>query len=197
MQMNAKQRSVADFFAINVNSINELLNDPSSVSQLDLNKWDAVVDKLMQLAEADYANCVTDNQRIAVIAILTTALGLRARLRGDSSKPLSDLNDFLINGALGRPTTVHQPNKVRGAAKSINNAQREVFYVVLYSQFPDKRNLLNAAARQRFGLSANQLKNRRDDLAGRRVEDAVFDRMFSHAEKEISEVKSKNLLDYF
>ncbi len=111
MKMNAKQRSAADHFAEKVNSINELLNDPSSASQQDLKKWDAVVDDLTTLAEVDYANCNTDAQKIAVIAVLTAALDLRTRLRGTSSKPGSSglvLPELAIEAQLIERTILSQ-----------------------------------------------------------------------------------------
>lgn len=196
MRMNAKQRSAADFLAKYINSINELLKHPSSVSQQDLNHWGAVVDQLMRLAEADYAQCDTNETKIAVIAVLTAALAMRAELRGTPSQPLSDLNDLLINGALGKPTRLQLPAKKPGATKPINEDQAAVYYAVLYARFPDQQDELNAAARKRFGLNNGQLSRKRYDLKRQRAEDTVFERMFSHAEKEISEMKSHNLNDY-
>jgi hypothetical protein len=196
MRMNAKQRSAADFLAKYVNSINELLKDPSSVSQQDLNHWGAVVDQLTRLAEVDYANCNSDAQRMAVTAVLIAALALRVELRGTPSKPLSDLYDLLINGALGKPTRLQLPAKRPGATKPINADQAAVYYAVLYARFPDQQEELNAAARKRFGLNNGQLSRKRYDLKRQRAEDTVFERMFSHAEREISEMKSHNLNDY-
>ena len=196
MKMNAKQRSAADHFAEKVNSINELLNDPSSASQQDLKKWDAVVDDLTTLAEVDYANCNTDAQKIAVIAVLTAALDLRTRLRGTSSKPLSDLNNLLINGALGKPTLLHLPTKVSGAIKPIKDVQSEVYYVVLYKQFPTEKNELNVAARKSLGLTKEQLRRKRYDLLRQRAYDLQLDRMFKLAEVDVLATKSYNLKDY-
>ena len=196
MKVNAKQRSAADFFAKYVNWLDELLKDPSSASPEDLARLDAVLDQLMRLAGTDYANCNSDAQRMAVIAVLTAAIVLRAELRGTPSKPLSDLNDLLINGALGKPTRLQLPAKRPGATKPINEDQAAVYYAVLYVRFPDQQDELNAAARKRFGLNNGQLSRKRYDLKRQRAEDAVFERMFSHAEKEISEIKSHNLSDY-
>ena len=196
MKMNAKQRSAADHFAEKVNSINELLNDPSSASQQDLKKWDAVVDDLTTLAEVDYANCNTDAQKIAVIAVLTAALDLRTRLRGTSSKPLSDLNNLLINGALGKPTLLHLPTKVSGSIKPVNDVQSEVYYVVLYKQFPTEKNELNVAARKSLGLTKEQLRRKRYDLLRQRAYDLQLDRMFKLAEVDVLATKSYNLKDY-
>ena len=196
MKMNAKQRSAADHFAEKVNSINELLNDPSSASQQDLKKWDAVVDDLTTLAEVDYANCNTDAQKIAVIAVLTAALDLRTRLRGTSSKPLSDLNNLLINGALGKPTLLHLPTKVSGSVKPVNDVQSEVYYVVLYKQLPTAKNELNVAARKSLGLTKEQLRRKRYDLLRQRAYDLQLDRMFKLAEVDVLATKSYNLKDY-
>lgn len=196
MQMNAKQRSAADYFAEKVMDINNLLNNPSSVLPGDLAKWDAVIDDLTKLAEVDYVSCDTDEKKMSVIAILTAALLLRARLRGITSTPLSDLNDFLINGALRKPTLLQLPTKKPGATKPINADQAAVYYAVLYARFPDQQDELNAAARKRLGLNNGQLSRKRYDLKRQQAEDTVFERMFSHAEKEISEMKSHNLNDY-
>ena len=194
--MNAKQRSAADYFAEKVMAINDLLNNPSSVLPGDLAKWDAVVDHLTKLAEVDYANCNTDAQRMAVIAVLIAALDLRARLRGTSSKPLSDLNDFLSNGAAGKPTHLKMPVKLPGAGKNVNDMQAEVFYVVLYGLFADQRTALNASARKKFGETYDQLRFKRNDLKRRRAGNGYLEKMFDYAEKEISERKSNNLMDY-
>jgi hypothetical protein len=196
MLMDATQRSAADFFAKYVNSINGLLEDPSSVTQQDLNYWGAVVDQLMRLAEADYAQCDTDEKKMAVMALLTAALGLRAKLRGTPSQPLSDLNDFLINGALRKPTRVQLPAKKPGATKPINNDQAEVYYAVLYARFPDQKDALNAAARKRFCLNNGQLSRKRHDLKGRRAEDTFFEHLFNLAEADVSERDSHKLTDY-
>ena len=166
MQMNAKQRSAADYFAEKVMDINNLLNNTSSVLPGDLAKWDAVVDQLTKLAEVDYANCNSDAQRMAVAAVLIAALELRARLRGTKSKPLSDIADLLTNGALAKPTRLHLPPKTSGAIKPINDAQHEVYYGVLYQQFPKQQNVLNAAARASFGLSSDQLRHKRSLISG-------------------------------
>ncbi len=196
MLMNAKQRSAADFFAKYVNSLNELLKNPSSVSQQDLNHWGAVIDELTKLAEVDYVNCNSDAQRMAVAAVLIAALELRARLRGTKSKPLSDIADLLTNGALAKPTRLHLPPKTSGAIKPINDAQHEVYYVVLYQQFPKQQNVLNAAARACFGLNNDQLRHKRNDLKRQRARDPHLDRMFKLAEADALEMNSHYLTDY-
>ena len=196
MQMDATQRSAADFFAKYVHSINGLLEDPSSVTQQDLNHWGAVVDQLMRLAEADYAQCDTDEKMMAVIAVLTAALALRAELRGTPSQPLSDLNDLLINGALGKPTRLQLPAKKPGATKPVDKDQAEVYYAVLHARFPDQKDELNAAARKMFGLNNDQLSRKRYDLKRQRAEDRFLERMFNLAEADVSDSKSYKLTDY-
>jgi hypothetical protein len=196
MQMNAKQRSAADHFAAKVNSLNAPLNDASLVTPKLLTDWDVVVDEVTKLAEADYANCKSDAQRMAVAAVLIAALELRARLRGTQSRPLSDMADLLTNGALGKPTRLNVPPKTSGAIKPINGAQVEVYYVVLYQHFPAQTKALNAAARACLGLSNDQLRHKRHDLKRQRAIDPFVDRMFKLAEADVLRTRSHNLTDY-
>ena len=196
MLMNAKQRSAADHFADRVQFLDKALNDASLVMMTELIYWDAVIDELTKLAEVDYANCNSDAQRMAVAAVLIAALELRARLRGTKSKPLSDIADLLTNGALAKPTRLHLPPKTSGAIKPINDAQHEVYYVVLYQQFPKQQNVLNAAARACFGLNNDQLRHKRNDLKRQRARDPHLDRMFKLAEADALEMNSHNLTDY-
>jgi hypothetical protein len=196
MLMDAKQRSAADLFADKVQLLNQALNDASLVTLTDLIYWDAVIDDLTKLAEVDYVSCDTDEKKMSVIAILTAALLLRARLRGITSTPLSDLNDFLINGALRKPTLLQLPTKKPGATKPINEDQAEVYYAVLYAHFPDQKNVLNAAARKRFDLNDRELSRKRYDLTRQRAKDRSLERMFNLAEADVSDRKSCKLSDY-
>lgn len=194
--MAVKQRAAADYFAECVNSLNEKLKDPSSVSPQDLANWDGVLDEIMKRAEVDYASCIADNQKLAVIAVITSAFQLRARLRGFQSKPLSDLNDFLINGAAGKPTRLALPHKAPGSTKPINWTQGEVFYVVLYKSFPTQSAALDADAVASFGLTNGQLRRKRYDLPDQRAQNTPLDRMFKYAEAEVLRLKSSKLIDY-
>jgi hypothetical protein len=194
--MAFKQRSAADYFAENVSSLNEKLQDLSSVSPQDLATWDSVLGEIINRAEVDYASCITDNQKLAVIAVITSAFHLGARLRGSQSKPLSDLNDFLMNAAAGKPTRLALPQKAPGATKPINGTQAEVFYVVLRISFPTKSAALDVEAMASFGLTNEQLRRKRYDLPRQRTQDAYVDRMFKHAEAEVQRLKSSMLVDY-
>lgn len=192
--MSVKQRSAAAYFAEKVSSLNEKLVDPSLVSPQVLANWDLVVDEIMKRAEFDYACCLTDNQRLAVIAVITSALDLRARLRGSHSRPLSDLNDFLMNSAAGKPTRRILPQKAPGSTKPINREQGEVFYVVLYKFFPTQSAQLNAEAS--FSLTDDCLRKKRYDLVRQRTRDIQVDRMFQYAESEVARLNSSKLADY-
>jgi hypothetical protein len=194
--MSVEQRRAAAYFAEKVSSLNEKLVDPSLVSPQVLANWDLVVDEIMKRAEVDYAYCLTDNQSLAVIAVITSALDLRARLRGSHSKPLSDLNDFLINAAAGKPTRLKLPQKAPGSTKPINRAQGEVFYVVLYKSFPTQSATLNAEARASFSLTNDGLRKKRYDLDRQRTHDKQVDRMFQYAEAEVAQLNSSKLADY-
>jgi hypothetical protein len=196
MQMNAKQRSAADHFAAKVNLLNAPLNDPSLVTSKVFSDWDVVIDELTALSEVDYANCNSDAQRMAVAAVLIAALELRARLRGTVSRPLSDMVDLLTNGAIGKPTRLNVPPKTSGAVKPINDAQNEVYYVVLYQHFPTRTKALNAAARACFGLTNDQLRHKRNDLKRQRALDPHLDRMFRLADDDVLEMGSHDLNDY-
>lgn len=194
--MSVKQISAAAYFAEKVSSLNEKLVDPSLVSPQVLANWDLVVDEIMKRAEVDYACCLTDNQRLAVIAVITSALDLRARLRGSHSRPLSDLNDFLMNSAAGKPTRLILPQKAPGSTKPINRVQGQVFYVVLYKFFPTQSAPLNAEAKASFSLTDDGLRKKRYDLVRQRTRDIQVDRMFQYAEAEVARLNSSKLADY-
>ena len=194
--VSVKQRSAAAYFAEKVGSLNDKLKDTSLVSPQDLADWDLVLDEIIKRSEVDYDCCLSDNQKLAVIAVITSALDLRAHLRGSNSKPLSDLNDFLMNAAAGKPTRLILPQKAPGSTKPINRTQGEVFYVVLYKFFPTKSATLNAEARASFGITNDGLRRKRYDLDRQRSHDIQVDRMFQYAEAEVARLNSSKLADY-
>lgn len=172
------------------------LNDQANVTASDLSHWDTVVDAVVDLAETDYSNCSTDEQKMSVMSVITAAITIRFSLRDRTSKPLADLNDFLTNAASGRPTRVNLPSKLPGATKSINATQKEVFYVALYASYPASRTTLNSDAIKAFGLSVAQLRQKRRALNVARTTNAHVARMFTYAQYEIQRRKSKKLGDY-
>ena len=186
----------AQLFATKVGWLDRRLNGTIAVKTEDLQRWDAILDDLIAVADEDYARCSSDEQRLSVMAVIASAFAIRTGLKGQRSMLLSQLSDFLTNAAAGRPTALRLPDKLGGGAKRINDLQTEIFYAVLYAGYPEDRKTINATARKILKLSLDQLRSKRRDLREARNASALIDRMFEYATEEIERLKSTSFTDY-
>ena len=186
----------AQLFATKVGWLDRLLNGTIAVKTEDLQRWDAILDDLIAVADEDYARCSSDEQRLSVMAVIASAFAIRTGLKGQRSMLLSQLSDFLTNAAAGRPTALRLPDKLGGGAKRINDLQTEIFYAVLYAGYPEDRKTINETARKILKLSSDQLRSKRRDLRDARETSDHIDRMFEYAIDEIDRLKSTSLTDY-
>ena len=183
-------------FASTVGWLDRRLNGTIAVTTEDLQRWDAILDDLIALADEDYARCSSDEQRLSVMAVIASAFAIRTGLKGQRSVLLSQLSDFLTNAAAGRPTAIRLPDKLGGGAKRINDLQAEIFFTVLHAAYPDDRKTINATASKVFKLSSDQLRFKRRDLQKARENSDHIDRMFKYAVDKIDRLKSTSLIDY-
>jgi len=183
-------------FASTVGWIDRRLNGTIAVTTEDLQRWDAILDDLIALADEDYARCSSDEQRLSVMAVIAYAFAIRTGLKGQTSVLLENLTDFLTNAAARRPTVLRLPDKIGGGAKRVNDLQAEIFYTVLHAAYPDDRKTINATASKVFKLSSDQLRFKRRDLQKAREDSDHIDRMFDYAVYEIDRLKSTSLMDY-
>ena len=186
----------AQLFATKVGWLDRRLNGTIAVKTEDLQRWDAILDDLIAVADEDYARCSSDEQRLSVMAVIASAFAIRTGLKGQRSMLLSQLSDFLTNAAAGRPTALRLPDKLGGGAKRINDLQTEIFYAVLYAGYPEDRKTINETARKILKLSSDQLRSKRRDLRDARETSDHIDRMFEYAIDEIDRLKSTSLTDY-
>ena len=186
----------AQLFATKVGWLDRRLNGTIAVKTEDLQRWDAILDDLIAVADEDYARCSSDEQRLSVMAVIASAFAIRTGLKGQRSVLLSQLSDFLINAAARRPTALRLPDKLGGGAKRINDLQAEIFYAVLYAACPEDRKTINATASKILKLSSDQLRSKRRDLQIARANSDDIDRMFDYASNEIDRLKSTSLMDY-
>lgn len=186
----------AELFATKVSWLDLRLSGTIAVTREDLQRWDADLDDLIALADEDYARCVTDTERLSVMAVIASAFAIRTGLKGQKSVLLSELSDLLTNATAGRPTALRPPAKLGGGAKRINDLQAEIFYVVMYAAYPEDRKTINATAKKILKLSLDQLRSKRRDLREARNASLYIDRMFEYATEEIERLKSTSFTDY-
>ena len=186
----------AQLFATKVGWLDRRLNGTIAVKTEDLQRWDAILDDLIAVADEDYARCSSDEQRLSVMAVIASAFAIRTGLKGQTSVLLENLTDFLTNAAARRPTAIRLPDKLGGGAKRINDLQAEIYYAVLYTAYPEDRKTINATARRILKLSSDQLRFKLRDLREARKTSDHIDRMSKYAIDEIERLKSNSLMDY-
>ena len=149
-----------------------------------------------ELADQDFADCVTDDQRRKVWAGVTAALLEHLNSLTIDSSALRALHDNLVNNALLRPPGVRLGAGIIGKSKSLETDCVRALVVALWDQYPDARPQLAIDCSELTDMHAESVPKFVENFKSGLVGGEQLKVLVQTARKQIEDSGTKRIKDH-
>ena len=149
--------------------------------------------RFFALADLDYADCDTDDERRKVWSAVTAALLETLNSYQIDSVALRSLHDNLVNSALRRPAEVSMGANIIGGTKPISEEWRRACVVALWERYPDARQQIATDCSRFTDVRREAVPKLVENYKGGLIGGRVFSDLVETARNRISETGAKRL----
>ncbi|MDP6676836.1 MAG: hypothetical protein QGI29_04645 [Pirellulales bacterium] len=148
-----------------------------------------------ELADQDWAECHTNQQKQKVWAALLSSVQLLIRSRGGKAIATNALREALGNTSLGRPGDHGLTGPTTSNTKTIDREWMRACTIALIDAYPNNRQKIYKEAAHILGVSEHGVKKMRENYQGGKIGADVLKNLVGTAKKIIKEFGYEKLSD--